>query len=189
MIRIGIVGNIGSGKSYVAKKFGYPVFNADDEVGKLYKKSRKLYKKLQKILPNYVTSFPIKKTKLAEAIVNDSRNLKKITQIVHPEIRVRMNKFISKNKKKKLVVLDIPLLLENKINKKNDIIIFVEAKKRDIEKRFKKTKKNRVKFLKKFQLPVEMKKKKADFIIKNNFKNSYLEKGVKMILKKILKNA
>ena len=87
MIRIGIVGNIGSGKSYVAKKFGYPVFNADDEVGKLYKKSRKLYKKLQKILPNYVTSFPIKKTKLAEAIVNDSRNLKKITQIVHPEIR------------------------------------------------------------------------------------------------------
>ena len=100
-----------------------------------------------------------------------------------------MNKFFSKNKKKKLVVLDIPLLLENKINKKNDIIIFVEAKKRDIEKRFKKTKKNRVKFLKKFQLPVEMKKKKADFIIKNNFKNSYLEKGVKMILKKILKNA
>ena len=38
MIRIGILGDIGSGKSYVAKSFGYPVFNADLEVGKLYKK-------------------------------------------------------------------------------------------------------------------------------------------------------
>ena len=42
MIRIGILGDIGSGKSYVAKKFGYPVFNADEEVGKLYKKDKKI---------------------------------------------------------------------------------------------------------------------------------------------------
>lgn len=42
MIKIGIIGDIGSGKSYVAKRFGYPVFNADVEVGKLYKKNRKI---------------------------------------------------------------------------------------------------------------------------------------------------
>ena len=41
MIRIGILGDIGSGKSFVSKAFGYPVFNADSEVGKLYKKNRK----------------------------------------------------------------------------------------------------------------------------------------------------
>ena len=45
MIKIGIIGDIGSGKSYVAKRFGYPVFNADIEVGKLYKKNRKIFKK------------------------------------------------------------------------------------------------------------------------------------------------
>ena len=39
MIRIGILGDIGSGKTFVAKKFGYPVFNADAEVAQLYKKS------------------------------------------------------------------------------------------------------------------------------------------------------
>ena len=43
MIRIGILGDIGSGKSYVAKRFGYPVFNADEEVGKLYKKEKKIF--------------------------------------------------------------------------------------------------------------------------------------------------
>ena len=61
MIRIGILGDIGSGKSYVAKNFGYPVFNADFEVGKLYKKNRKIFNKLKKVLPKYIYSFPINK--------------------------------------------------------------------------------------------------------------------------------
>ena len=49
MIRIGILGDIGSGKSYVAKNFGYPVFNADYEVSKLYQKNRTVYKKFNEI--------------------------------------------------------------------------------------------------------------------------------------------
>ena len=59
MIKIGILGDIGSGKSYVANKFGYPVFNADLEVSKLYKKDKKIFNKLKKILPKYFNSFPI----------------------------------------------------------------------------------------------------------------------------------
>ena len=51
MIRIAVLGDIGSGKSHVAKQFGYPVFNADAEVARLYKKSRKCYNKLKKALP------------------------------------------------------------------------------------------------------------------------------------------
>ena len=58
MIRIGILGDIGSGKSYVAKNFGYPVFNADIEVGKIYKNDKKIFNKLKKILPKYIHSFP-----------------------------------------------------------------------------------------------------------------------------------
>ena len=60
MIRLAIIGDIGSGKSYVAKQFNYPVFNADTEVSKLYRNNRKCYKKLKKELPNYITTFPIK---------------------------------------------------------------------------------------------------------------------------------
>ena len=49
-----------------------------------------------------------------------------------------MNNFIKKNKSKKIVILDIPLLMENKINKKSDILIFVDARKNEINKRLKK---------------------------------------------------
>ena len=192
MIRLAIVGDIGSGKSYIAKQFGYPVFNADVEVGKLYKKSRKCYNKLKKALPKYIVSFPIKKIEISEAIIANQHNLSKIVKIVHPEIRSSMNNFIKKNKNKKLIVLDIPLLMENRINKKNDILIFVDAKKKEINKRLKKEMNFNSKILKKFkklQLPVEFKKKQSDFIIKNNFKNNSVKKNVKKVLEKILLNA
>ena len=134
MIRLAVVGEIGSGKSYVAKQFGYPVFDADSEVNKLYKKSRKCYKKLKKVLPNHITSYPIKKNKLADAVMFNKNNLKKIIKIVHPEIRKKMKNFIKKNKNKKIVILDIPLLIENKINKKSDVVVFVDAKKKILTK-------------------------------------------------------
>ena len=162
MIRLAIVGDIGSGKSYVAKQFGYPVFNADAEVSKLYKTSRKCYNKLKIALPNYIISFPIKKKNLSQAILANKHNMKKIIKIVHPEVRLKMNSFIKKNRKKRMIVLDIPLLIENKINKKNDILIFVDADKKQINKRLKNRPNFNLKIVKKFkklQLPLEIKKK------------------------------
>ena len=192
MIRIAVLGDIGSGKSHIAKLFGYPVFNADAEVARLYRKSRKCYNRLKKVLPAYIVSFPIKKNEISKAIIADKWNLKKIVKIVHPEVRFSMNNFIKKNKSKKFVILDIPLLIENKINKKNDVLIFVDAKKKEIKKRLKKRSNFNVKIAKKFkklQLPIELKKKKSDFIIKNNFKNNSVKKNVKKVIKKILLNA
>jgi len=189
MIRIAVLGDIGSGKSYVAKQFGYPVFSADAEVVKLYRKSRKCYSKLKKTLPNYITSFPVKKSELLKAIMVNRYNLKKIVRIVHPEVRTSMNKFIKKNKNKKFVILDIPLFLENKMNKQNDILIFIDAKKKEINKRLKKRNNKNLKIIKKFkklQLPVEFKKKQSDFSIKNNFRNNFTKKSVRKILEKIL---
>ena len=96
MIRIGILGDIGSGKSYVAKNFGYPVFNADIEVGKLYKKDKKVFKKLKKILPNYIYLFPVDKNEISKAILANKFNLKKIIEIIHLEVRKKMNIFLKK---------------------------------------------------------------------------------------------
>ena len=189
MIRIGILGDIGSGKSYVAKEFGYPVFNADVEVNKLYKKNKTIYKKLNKRLPKYIHSFPIDKKQVSNAILTNKNNLKKIIKIVHLEIRKKLNIFLKKNKNKKFVILDIPLLLENKINEKKDILIFVQSNKNNIYKRLKKRNNFNLKLLnlfKSIQYSLSYKKKKSKFIIKNNFMKTTVKKEIKDILKKIL---
>ena len=188
MIRIGLVGDIGSGKSYIAKNFGYPVFNADIEVGKLYKKDKKIYKKLKKDLPNYIYSFPVNKNEISKAILANNSNLRKIIKIVHLEIRKKINIFLKKNKNKKIIILDVPLLLENKINNKKDILVFVQSNKIEILKRLKKRKNYNPKLIKKFkniQLSLDYKKKNSDFIIKNDFRDKTIEKYVKNILKNI----
>ena len=87
MIRLAILGDIGSGKSYISKCFGYPVFNADKEVGKLYLNNKNCFFKLKKTLPKYITSFPIKKNEILNAIISENNNIKKIIKIIHPEIK------------------------------------------------------------------------------------------------------
>ena len=189
MKRIGTVGDIGSGKSYVAKNFGYPVFNADKEVGKIYKNDKSIFRKLKKILPKYIHTFPIEKKEITNAVLANNVNLKKIIKIIHQEVRKKMNIFIKKNKKKKIIILDIPLLLENKINKKDDILVFVQSKEIEILKRLKKRANFNQRLLDKFknlQLPLHLKKKKSHFIIKNNFKSANLKNQVKMLKYKIL---
>jgi len=188
MIRIGILGDIGSGKSFVAKLFGYPVFNADNEVGELYKKNRKIFIKLNKSLPKHITQFPIKKEEVTKTILANKNNLRKIVKIIHPEIRKKMNVFLKKNKKSKVIVLDIPLLLENKINKKKDILIFIQSNKSEILKRLKKRQNFNLKIMNRFrkiQLPLDYKRKKSNFIIKNNFTNKLIKNQIRYILKKI----
>ena len=168
MIIIGILGDIGSGKSYVAQNFGYPVFNADYEVAKLYQKNKNIFNKLKAKLPKYINSFPMEKKEISDAILANENNLKKIVKIVHFEIRKKLNNFLKKNRHKRIVILDIPLLLENKINKKKDILVYVQSKK-----------------FKAIQLPLNYKKKKSNYIINNNFTKKSIKDGIKGILREI----
>ena len=188
MIKIGILGGIGSGKSYVAKNFGYPVFNADLEVSKLYKNDRKIYNKLKKILPKYIYSFPINKNEISKAILANKSNLNKIVKIVHLEVRKKMKLFLSKNKNKRIVILDVPLLLENNLSNKKDVLVFIQSDKKEILKRLKKRDNFNYKLFNKFkriQLPLNYKKKKSHYIIKNNFTKKSVIKNIKTILKNI----
>ena len=189
MIRIGILGDIGSGKSYISQNFGYPVFNADYEVARLYQNDKNIFNKLKIQLPKYIHSFPIEKKEVSNAILSNKKNLKKIVKIVHFEIRKKMNMFLKKHRNKKIVILDIPLLLENKINKKDDILVFIQSKQSDILKKLKKRKNFNQKLLNKFkniQYPLKYKKKKSDFIIKNDFTKKSVKDGINKILKEII---
>ena len=131
---------------------------------------------------------PIDKVQLSKAILANNSNLQKIIKIVHKEIRKKLLSFLNKNKNKRFVILDIPLLLENKINKKKDILVYVDSRKTDILRNLKKRKNFNPQILNKFkriQLSLAYKKKISKFIIKNNFKKKSVIDEVGNILKKI----
>ncbi|MDC6475865.1 dephospho-CoA kinase [Candidatus Pelagibacter sp.] len=189
MIKVAVVGDIGSGKSHIAKLFGYPVFNADQEVASIYKTNKNCFKKLKKSLPKYFSAFPANKIQIVKAIEDSEKNLKKITKIIHPEVKKKLSVFLKKNKKRKVIILDIPLLLENKLNQKSDIIVFVQSKKSEIIKRLKKRDNfnlNLYTQFKKMQLSPSYKKQKANHIIKNDFTNKLVKISVKKILKEVI---
>ena len=189
MIRIGIIGSIGSGKTFVAKLFKYPIFDADKEVKYLYKNSRECFRKLNKILPKHVRSFPIRKKELITSINENKKNLRKISSIVHPMIRKKMKIFLNKKKNSNIIILDIPLLIENKLNKKKDILIFVKTNRKKIIERLKKRPNFNMKIfrsLKENQFNLSKKRRIANYIIDNNYSPNIMKKKINILKKKVL---
>ena len=190
MIRIALVGDIGSGKTFYSKLFKYPVFNADLVVSNLYQKDKSLFRKIKKKFPNKISNFPLKKEEVLKIIFQKQKNLNILGKIIHPIVRKKMKNFFKVNRKKKFGVLDVPLFLENKLNTKKDVIVFIHADKKKINQKLNKRKNINLKLiniLRKNQLPSKLKKKKSTFIIKNNFVSNTAKKNVKLILKKIIK--
>ena len=189
MIRVCVLGSIASGKSFISKLFNCPIFNADKEVIDIYKKDKNCFTKLNNKFPDYVKSFPIKKTELINVISSNNKSLKLISSIVHPIVRKRMKKFLKEKKNSKMIVLDIPLLLENKLNKKNDVLVFVNAQKKKILARVKKRRyydKRILKHLKQNQSNLFKKRKLANYVIDNNFAPNIMKQKVNLLKKKIL---
>ena len=189
MIKISLVGDIGSGKTYVSRLFGAPCFFADTEVKRLYRSNRQCFIKLKKKFPQFIKTFPVKKIELSNTIKHKFSNLKIIGFIVHPFIRKKLNTFLKKNRRKKIVVLDIPLYLENKMYKRNDVIIFLKTKKRDVDKKLKKRKNfNRtlLNILRKSQLTLKQKKNKSNYVLVNNYNSAIMKRKVRILKAKIL---
>ena len=183
MTIIGITGSIASGKSTVAQliaKKKYPLFSADKVVLSLYKNSQFI-----KILAKKFKIRNKKKIKdQIKIIVKKNKNKLKILEtIIHPLVRNKMKIFLKK--KKKFLILEIPLLIESKLNKYFDKIIFVDAKKKIRLKRYLKLNndKNTFEVLNKRQLSPVVKKKICDITINNNYSMVILKKNVKKFIK------
>ena len=189
MIKISLVGDIGSGKTYISKLFKAPCFFADAEVKRLYKSNIRCFNKLKKKFPQFIKTFPIKKIELSNTIKDKSSNLKSIGFIVHPFIRKKLNMFLKKNRKKKIVVLDIPLYLENKMYKRKDVIIFLKTKKKDVDKKLKERKnfnQKLINILRKSQLTLKQKKNKSNYVLVNNYNSAIMKRKVNILKAKIL---
>ena len=186
MIRIALVGEIASGKTFISRCFRLPTFNADQEVKKIYKKNKNCFKKLNKKFPNNIKHYPIKKSEIKK-ILNKS-NIKVLSKIVHPYVRLNLKKFERKNLNKKFIVLDIPLLIENKLFRKSDILIGVKTSKKIIINRLKQRgnyNKKIFDILRSQQLNIKKKLKLCHFIIENNSDRNSILKQANRIKKKI----
>ena len=190
MIKIGITGSLASGKSTATKylKKSYSIFNADLVVKNLYKKKFYL-KKLQ-------NKFNINKSRniknyIKQIILDNNKNLKLLEKITHPLVRREMQNFIKKNKGKKIIIFEIPLLVESGLMKFFDVIIFISSNKKKRLSRYLKNggKKSIFLTLDNRQIKEDIKKKYCDHTIVNNYSFALLNKKILNIIRKYERNS
>ena len=193
MIRVGILGSVGSGKSYVANIFrelGFNIFSADNEVANIYKNNKIVNKKISKFFKLKLYKSKVDKEELRASLKKNPNKFRFLNKILHPTVRKKLALFLTKFKKNKLVVLDVPLLVENKMFNFVDIFILVKTGSSSFLSRIKKRKnldKEFLNILKKQQISEKVKESYADFIIYNSSKNK-VKLQVKNIIDKILLN-
>ena len=193
MVRVGIIGSVGSGKSFVAnifKELNFNIFSADNEVNNIYKKDKSVNKKISRFFKLKLYKGRIDKQELRNALKKNPKKFSFLNKIIHPIVRKKLVLFLSKFKKNRLVVLDIPLLVENKMFNFVDIFILIKTRSNSFNTRIKKRKnldKHFLNILKKQQRSEKIKEGYADFVIYNSSKNK-VKLQVKNILDKILLN-
>ena len=189
---LGLTGSIAMGKTTVSNMFrdlGTPVWCADNEVNRLYKKNGAATKLLSKEFPSVVAENGIDKKKLKNLIHQDNDILEKIEGLVHPLLENSKIDFVKSNKNFPLIIFDIPLLFEKKQERNFDAVLVVTASET--------TQRNRVlsrknmseqdfQLIKRNQINEKEKIKRADFLI--NTDKSLLETKLDVleIYKKII---
>ena len=193
MVRVGILGSVGSGKTFIAnifKELSFNIFSADSEVANIYKNNKTVNKKIAKFFKLKLYKGKINKQDLRDSLKKNPKKFKFLNKIIHPIVRKRLAIFLSRFKKNKLVVLDIPLLVENKMLNFVDILVLVKTRSNSFLSRIKKRKnldKQFLNILKKQQASEKIKEGYADFIIYNSSKNK-VKLQVKNIIDKITLN-
>lgn len=193
MVKVGILGPVGSGKSFVANIFrtlGFNVFSADAEVCKIYQNNRIVNKKISKSFRLKLYKNRINKEQLREFVKKYPKKFKFLNKIIHPLVRKELINFLERNKNKKLVILDVPLLIENKLFKFVDIFVYIKTKSVAFNSRIVKRKNLDqlfLKILRKQQVGEKIKEGYADFVIFNNSK-SKVKLQINNIINKIFLN-
>ncbi len=175
---VAITGGIGSGKSTFSKevkKRGLSLLDSDEEVGKIYNNpTKKFFEYLNKIKLNQaIKGTKIDKKIISNIIFSNPQIKSKLEDYIFKIVREKRNKFIKREKKKKTktIFLDIPLLLENHLEKDFDIVISIISKKNNRYERLKKTKniqKDLFDKIIKSQTTDLIRKKNSSVIIYNN---------------------
>ena len=193
MLKIGLTGSIGMGKTATGKIFselGLPVYDADAAVHKLYGAGQKGSEKIKEKFPNSINpDGSVNRESLSTEVLGDPEKIKSLENIIHPLVGEDRKVFFDENAKAKAVVLDIPLLFETGGEKFVDYIVVVDAPREIQEERvLSRPNMTKEKFEKIItqQIPNHEKKKKADFIVDTSISIEDARNQVANIVKKII---
>lgn len=171
MIRIGLTGSIGMGKSAVSAMFrqlGVPVFDADAEVHKLQGPGGALVARIEAHFPGTTGPLGVDRQKLGAAVLGKPEALKALEHIVHPAVYHARQRFLLRHRARPLVVLDIPLLFEKGGAKQVDVTVVVSAhgflQRRRVLRRKGMTE-AKLRHIRRLQVPDHVKRQKADHVI------------------------
>ena len=175
---VGITGGIGSGKTTLSKhlkKIGLPVHESDKVVLNMYNKPNKPFIDFMKktLSKEVILKGKINKKRIANIIFNNDKAKNRLEKYIHKEVRLFRENFIKKNlkTKKKIIFVDIPLLLENKLEKKFDLIVCIISTKKNRTKRVLKNRKFSKQILNKIfraQTTDKERRARSHIIINNN---------------------
>jgi dephospho-CoA kinase len=194
---IGITGGIGSGKTTLSKyvkKRGFLVHESDKVVSEMYTSPSKSFigfieKNISRVV---LKKNKINKKKITNIIFNNIKAKHKLEKYIHTHVQSSRKKFIQKNTKKKnnIIFADIPLLLENKLEKNFDLIICIMSSRKNRAQRVLKNKKFTKKILNKIfsiQTSDKERRKRSQIIINNNKTKKEFIFKIEKVLTKILK--
>ena len=193
VIKIGITGSIGMGKSTVSSIFrnnNIKVWDADFEVHNLYKKGKEGYNSIISIYPELKDKVEINRKKVSNLLREKKIDLRLIEEIIHPLLIKSREEFIKKNKKEKLLIFDIPLLYETKAYIWLDYVINVFCSKKNQIERLKQRENfdiKKINYLISKQISVNQKNKKADYVINTDQDLKQVERQVINFIKTMRK--
>ena len=192
MIKIGLTGSIGMGKTETGKIFselGFPIYNADDVVHKLYEPGQKGAEKIKEVFPDSINSDgSVNRESLSAEVLGNVEKIRVLESVIHPLVAEDREIFFEENVDSPAVVLDIPLLFETGGEKFVDIVVVVDAP-ADIQEervlsRPNMTKEKLEKIIAE-QIPNDIKKEKADFVVDTSVSIEDAKLQVINILEKI----
>ena len=195
MKKIAITGKIGTGKSVLLNQFkilGYKTYSSDQMVKDLYAKDKHVINEIRKLNPNLILNKKIRFDELSNKAFKEPSFLLKLEKIIHPRLhhirsRIIKTNQINRNIKRNIIVFEIPLLFEKKLQNNFDLVILLKCQKYlQIKRVLKRDNMNREKFenINKKFISERKKITLSDYVINSGIGKNYTMTKIKEIIKK-----
>ncbi|MFZ9360094.1 MAG: dephospho-CoA kinase [Candidatus Nanopelagicales bacterium] len=192
-MKVGLTGGIGAGKSTVAdmfSKLGAVVIRSDELARQVIEPNTPGFQKVLSRFGNQILqeNGSIDRQKLAQIVFNDQNSLKDLEEIIHPLVRNKTNELIESQTQETIVVNEVPLLLEKKMEKMFDFLVVVISSEKNRINRLQKRGISELEAKKRMSLQVsdEVRKSSADFLITNDGNIDQLEADVAKVWQALL---